>query len=142
MAISASLAVTCALVGCGKQADANTELEKAARSMQTTVPTPASAPAAPSPAAPSQVAQPAAAPASSAAQEMNQAMAAYKAGNLENAVARLQRLRAASAVTPQQLMALNDAIAAVMNDVAALAAKGDPRAIQALKQYEQMRNQR
>lgn len=135
MAVSAGLAVTCALIGCGKKANASAELDRAASIIQKEERT-----AAPAPAVTSQAAQPTAAP--SAAQEMNQAVAAYKAGNIEDAVARLQRLRAASAVTPEQRMALNDAMAAVMNDVAAQAAKGDPRAIQALKQYEQMRNQR
>ncbi len=35
-------------------------------------------------------------------------------------------------------MAMNDAMAAVMTDIYALAAKGDGRAIQAVKQYEQL----
>lgn len=40
----------------------------------------------------------------------------------------------------QQRMALNDAMAAVMGDIYALAAKGDPRAVQAVKQYELLQN--
>jgi len=142
MVIYAGVAVTCALIGCGKKANASAELDRAASVMQKEERAAAPAPAVASAPASSQAQQPAAAaPASSPAQEMNQAVAAYKAGNIEDAVSRLQRLRAASAVTPEQRMALNDAMAAVMNDVAAQAAKGDPRAIQALKQYEQMRNQ-
>lgn len=143
MAAGASLVVTCSLVGCGQKASTNAELEKAASVMQKEERATAPAPAVTLSTAPSQAAQPAAtAPVSSAAWEMNQAMASYKAGNIEDAVSRLQRLRAASAVTPQQRMALNDAMAAVMTDVAAQAAKGDPRAIQALKQYQQMQMQR
>lgn len=69
---------------------------------------------------------------------MNQAMIAYKAGNLEDAVTRLQRLRATPAMTPQQRIALNDAIGAVMTEVYSLAAKGDSRAQMAVKQYEKM----
>jgi hypothetical protein len=43
---------------------------------------------------------------------------------------------------PQQRLAMNDAMAAVMSDIYTLAAKGDSRAIQAVKQYEQMQTQR
>ena len=71
-------------------------------------------------------------------QQMNQAMAAYKSGNLEDTVTRLQTLRAAPAISPQQRVAVNDATAAVMADIYARAAKGDAGAMQAVKQYEQM----
>ncbi|MDB6113045.1 MAG: hypothetical protein JWR69_4795, partial [Pedosphaera sp.] len=37
--------------------------------------------------------------------------------------------------------AVNDAMAAVMGEIYALAAKGDARAIQAVKLYEQMQTQ-
>ena len=73
---------------------------------------------------------------------MNQAVAAYKAGQVEDAVTRLQRLRATPTLTPAQRMALNDAMAAVMSEISTLAAKGDPKAIQALKQYDKMQNER
>ena len=79
---------------------------------------------------------------SSPAQQMNQAVAAYKAGNLEDAVTRLQKLRATRVMTPDQRIALNDAMAAVMAEIYGLAAQGDARAIQAVKQYEMMQNQR
>ncbi|MBM3870432.1 MAG: hypothetical protein FJ392_05625 [Verrucomicrobia bacterium] len=81
-------------------------------------------------------------PAPAPAQEMQQAVQAYKGGQFEDAVVRLQRLRATPAMSGQQRMALNDAMAAVMTDIYALAAKGDPRAIQAVKQYEQLQTQR
>lgn len=130
-----------ALPGCSKKTDANAELERAASTLANAEPAPAPA------AVPSQPAQPLqAAPAPEAApppaQQMNQAMVAYKAGQLEDAVTRLQKLRAMPTMTPQQRMAMNDAMAAVMSDIYALAAKGDSRAIQAVKQYEQMQTQR
>ena len=92
------------------------------------------------PARPSQPTPVAAAPPVPPAQQMQQAMASYKAGNYEDAVTRLQRLRTKAAMTPQQRMALQDAMAAVMTEVYELASKGDARAVQAVKQYEQMRN--
>jgi len=67
-------------------------------------------------------------------------MVSYKSGNFEDAVTRLQRLRAQGATTAQQTLALQDAMAAVVNDLAARAAKGDMRAKAALKQYEALQN--
>jgi len=132
----ASLVLVFALIGCDRKTDANTELEKAAREMQKadTAPTPA-APAAP-------VAEAQSRPAAPPAQEMNQAVAAYKAGQVEDAVTRLQRLRATPTLTPEQRIALNDAMAAVMSQISAQAAKGDSKAIEALKQYDKMQNER
>ena len=97
--------------------------------------TPPVQPGAPFQAAPTPTAAPA------PAQEMKQAMAAYKGGELQDAVTRLQKLRATPVLTPQQRIALNDAMAAVMTEIYALAAKGDARAIQAVKQYERMQTQ-
>lgn len=91
----------------------------------------------PAPTAPS---APGSAPMPAPAQEMQQAVQAYKGGNFEDAVARLQKLRATPVMSGQQRMALNDAMAAVMGDIYALAAKGDPRAVQAVKQYELLQN--
>jgi len=129
------------IFGCGKQPDANRELERAAETMASEEPGAASAavPSQPTPAlqpAPTEAASPA------PAQQMRQALVAYKAGNLEDAVTRLQHLRAQPTMTPQQRMAMNDAMAAVMTEIYTLAAKGDGRAIQAVKQYEQMQTQR
>jgi hypothetical protein len=129
--LSASLVVACALIGCQRKNDPSAELDKAARTMQATE-------AAPTPA---RASQPQLAPAPSPAQEMNQAVAAYKAGQVEDAVTRLQQLRATPTLSPQQRIALNDAMASVMSEVCTLAAKGDPRAIQALKQYDKMQMQ-
>ena len=41
-------------------------------------------------------------------------------------------------MTPEQRMAMQDAVAAVMGEIYGLAEKGDARAIQAVRQYEQM----
>lgn len=131
--------LTAALVGCGKKSDPNSELQKAAEAIAETSPeqpAPTTASAAPRTAVAPQPAQP------PPAQQMNQAMASYKSGNLEDAVTQLQRLRAQSAITPQQRMALQDAMAAVMTDIYARAAKGDARAQLAVKQYETMQNAR
>jgi len=125
------------LSGCSKK-DASSELQKAVTAMAQPEPAqvePAPEPIQPNPSQP--VTQPAASP-KSPAQEMSQAMAAYKAGELEDAVIRLQKLRATPVMAPEKRIAVNDAIAAVMNEISALAEKGDARAIQALKTYEKM----
>ena len=69
---------------------------------------------------------------------MNEALAAYKNGNYQDAVTRLQVMRAKAAMSPQQRMALQDAMGAVMTEVYALAAKGDARAqaVKATREYE------
>jgi len=69
---------------------------------------------------------------------MRQALAAYKDGKLEDAVTRLQKLRAIRTLTPQQRMTVQDSVAAVMNEIYELAAKGNVKAIQAVRQYEEM----
>ena len=96
----------------------------------------------PVPQAPSAIVTPPPAAPATPAQEMNQAIVAYKAGNLDDAVARLQKLRATPVLSAEKRMAVNDAMAAVMSEIYALAGKGDARAIQAVKLYEQMQTQR
>ena len=136
LVFSASLCL--AFIGCSRKPDAKTELEKAATELAKADP----APVAPAPVnqAPIPQAVPVAAPASPAPQQMNQAMAAYKEGKLEDAVTRLQKLRASPVMSPQQRMALNDAMAAVMSEIYTMAAKGDARAIAAVKQYEYLQS--
>lgn len=130
------------LVGCSRKGDASTELEKAASVMEQ--PAPAQPPA-PAPAAvqTEQPAQPEPAPTAAPppAQEMRQAVAAYKSGDLQDAVTRLQKLRATPVMSPQQRIALNDAMAAVMSEIYSLAEKGNARAIQAVKKYEDLQTQ-
>lgn len=129
---SLGVLLAAALTGCNRKADPTSELQKAARTMEVANPAPAAA----VPVGNAQPAQPA------PAQQMSQAMASYKGGNLEDAVTQLQRLRAQTAITPEQRMALQDAMAAVMTDIYARAVKGDARAQQAVKQYEMMQNAR
>lgn len=127
-----SICLTLAVSGCRRKASggSNSEVESAASKFVAAEPAPATAPA------------PGTAPAPAPAQEMQQAVQAYKGGQFEDAVVRLQKLRATPAMSPQQQMALNDAMAAVMTDIYALAAKGDLRAVQAVKQYEKMQTQK
>ena len=122
------------LAGCGGKPSAEAELQRAAVAIeQAPAPVPAPAPApAPDPAQPAPQAAP------PPADTMNQAIAAYKSGNLEDAVTRLHRLRATPTMTPEQRIALNDAMAAVMAEIYTMAEKGDRRALQAVWQYEQM----
>jgi hypothetical protein len=134
--------VATGLGGCSRKTDAKTELDKAAAILEksdSTVAAPAqSAPSStPAPTTPvSSQPQPAATPAP--AQQMKAAIAAYKSGNLDDAVTRLQKLRATPVMAPEQRIAVNDAIAAVMNEISAMAAKGDARAIAAAKLFEEM----
>ena len=104
------------LSACHKQSAVN-ELEKAAAAMTKTE----TAPAAPDPARDREVASP------PPAQQVQQALTDYKAGKMEDAVTRLQMLRATPVLSPQQRMALQDSVAAVMTEVYTLAQKGDPR---------------
>ena len=138
VALGVSLLVL--LAGCSRKANANAELEKAAIAMDQPAPPPVPEPA-PAPREQPAQAEPAQPPAPPPAQEMRQALAAYKGGDLQDAVIRLQKLRATPVMTPQQRIALNDAMAAVMSEIYALADKGDARAIQAVQQYEQMQTQ-
>lgn len=69
---------------------------------------------------------------------MQSAVQAYKVGQFEEAVTRLQKLRQTKGISGAQLMALNDAMAAMMGDIQSLANKGDQRAIAAIKRYEQL----
>ena len=131
-------AMAVVLVACGHKKDAVGELENAANAMaKLEVAQPAAAPSQP-PAANQASPSPETPAAPPPAQQMKQALAAYKAGNLEDAVIRLQILRATPVLTPDQRMALNDSIAAVMTEVYAMAEKGDSRAIAAVMQYEKI----
>src|SRR5437867_3427682 len=93
LAFCAAAALLCA---CGGKKDANSELQRAAAVMALPEPAqtaPEAAPAAqPAPAPSPQTTQPAV-PAQTQAQELNQAIVAYKAGVLDAAVARLRNLR-------------------------------------------------
>lgn len=124
------------LAGCSGEPDANVELQKAAKALeQGDAGQPAPAPAQPVAAATVTAQQ-------TPSQQMSQAMTLYKNGEYENAMTRLQTLRERATLSPQQNMALQDAMAAVMTDVYTRASKGDARAQLAVKQYEQSKNTR
>ena len=141
-----SLFAAVLLSGCSHKQDAKTELEKAATELareDTAQPAPPPAPAVEAQPPAVEVAVPAespALPAATPAQQMQQALASYKTGELEDAVTRLQRLRTTPTLTAQQRLVIQDSVAAVMNEVYALAAKGDARAIAAVKQYEKIQS--
>ncbi len=113
--------------GCHKETPV-TDLEKTAAAMSQTAAAPADAKAAPND--PSGGVQP--------AEQVRQAISDYKAGKMEDAVTRLQILRAMPALTPEQRMSLQDSVASVMAEIYTLAEKGDARAIAAKAQYERL----
>jgi hypothetical protein len=117
------------VIGCGqKTANTQSQIDQAVQSMaRATSPAPAAADSAVPP---------------TPLQQMNDAVASYKAGDFEAAVTRFQTIRAHTAMTGDQLLALNNALGAVMSDLYTRAAKGDAAAGQAVKQYEQMQTQR
>ena len=124
-------AIAVGLSACHKQ-DPVIELEKAAAEIAKTE----TAPAAPD-------AGPGLAPANPPpAQQVQQAIADYKAGKMEDTVTRLQVLRATAVLSPQQRMALQDSVAALMTEIYTLAEKGDARAIAAVAQYEKLQTAR
>jgi len=121
--------VAAVLTACSKP-DPVAELEKSAAAMEKAGATPAAA----GDAEPTPTVAP--------AQEVKQAVADFKAGKMEDAVTRLQILRAQPALTPDQRMALQDSIATVVAEIYALAEKGDARAAAAVIQYERMQTRR
>lgn len=129
-------ALALGLSACQKNENPAGELEKAAAAM-------AKAPAAPAPA-------PAAADSGNSliptepppAKQMEDALADYKAGKMEDAVNRLQLLRGSTALSPEQRMAMQDGVAAVMRDLYARAEKGDAQAAAAVARYEKLQNAR
>ncbi|MFM8879725.1 MAG: hypothetical protein ACKOKG_11440 [Verrucomicrobiota bacterium] len=92
------------------------------------------------PAAPAEGAE--ATPGPAPAEQVKQAIADFKSGKMEDAVTRLQLLRAQPVMTPEQRMALQDSIASVMQEIYAMAQNGDARAKAAVAQYERMQTGR
>jgi hypothetical protein len=135
--------------GCGHRSNAKEELEKAASTLGKAEPDPVPQTPAPAVEAVAPESVPVAAslgsvadPAPSPARQMQQALVAYKGGELEDAVTRLQKLRMTPTLTAQQRMAVQDSVAAVMGEIYSLAEKGDAKAIQAVRQYEEMQTSR
>jgi hypothetical protein len=75
-------------------------------------------------------------------QQLKGALEDYKAGKFQDAVTRLQLLRATPVLSPEQRIALQDSMATVMAEIYAMAEKGDKRAIEAVAQYERMQTGR
>lgn len=134
-------------VGCGRKTNANAELDSAVKALEkseaaapaATRAAAAAPPAAPVPVTPASqetvVAQP-------VSQQMSAATASYKAGDYTDAITRLQLLRTKVTKTPEQTVAVQDAMAAVMSELYARAEKGDARASQAIKLFQEQRNNR
>ncbi len=114
------------LTACSKQ-DPAAELEKAAAAMEKAAP--------PAEAAPAEAGM-------TPVQQVKEAITELKSGKMEDAVTRLQLLRSQTALTPEQRMALQDSIAAVVAEIYALAEQGDPKAKAAVAQYEKMQTAR
>lgn len=130
-----TIAAVCLLVwgGCRQKSESKSALDNATKALQQ--PEVAAAPPA---GAPPQLAANAPRP----AQEIKVVQASLQSGNFEDAVVRLQKLRALPVLSPPQRIAVNDAIAAVMSEIYAQASKGDARAKAALKAYERMQTER
>ena len=118
------LATALLLAACHKKADPVADMEKIAAALAT--PSPAATPGDPNAGPPP-------------AKEMQEVIAEYKAGKMEEAVTRLQMLRNQSNVTVDQRMAIQDGVAAVMNDIYTKAEQGDPRAIAAVQRFQALR---
>ena len=127
VAVTAAIAFAIGFVGCSKP-DPATELEKTAVALE-------KAPAAPPPPGSD-------APVVTPSQQLKGALEDYKAGKFQDAVTRLQLLRATPVLSPEQRIALQDSMATVMAEIYAMAEKGDKRAIEAVAQYERMQTGR
>lgn len=117
------------LLGCHKESPAEA-LEKSVTAMEKAGGPPAPADAGTDPAVVNPV------------QQVKEAVSDLKAGKLEDAVTRLQLLRAQPVLSPEQRMALQDSMAAVMAEIYALAEKGDSRAAAAVAHYEKLQTSR
>ena len=145
LAIFIMAVLVAAVTSCSKQVDANAELANAVKVLEKAdsgqPPAPVeAAPTAPSAAAPGPTSQETIT-SLPVAKQMSQAMTAYKGGDYQDTIARLEWLRTKAIATPVQTMAIQDAMAAVMTDLYARAEKGDARAQQAIKQHQATRNQ-
>lgn len=118
------------LAGCHRQPDASTELANTVRLLEQSTPSVSAAAGGP----------PARAARALPAQEVKQALVSLQAGNYPAAIAQMESARSNPQKTPQQTIAIQDALAAVMNDLYNRAAAGDAAAKQAIRQYQQNRN--
>ena len=129
--------------GCNKKPSADRALDEAVKALAQPDSGQRASPAiAQTPPATAPTPAPTVAAATPVSQQMTQAVASYKSGRYEDAVTRLQWLRAREGNTPEQLMAIQEAMAAVMGDIYARAARGDAVAQKAVKEYERLQNAR
>lgn len=125
---SITLLALITLCGCSGKKDAATELADTVKTLEK----PSDAPQASPTANVNQALPP-------PSQQVNAALTSFKAGNYSDAIVNMEKARTNPNKTPQQMMAVQDAIAAVMRDLYARAAKGDVAAQQAIKQYQEER---
>lgn len=123
--------LACGLTACRKESPAEA-LEKSVAALEKAAEPPAATDGATDPAA----------GALAPVQQVKEAVSELKAGKMEDAVTRLQLLRAQTTLSPEQRMAVQDSVAALMAEIYALAEKGDARAVAAVAQYERMQTAR
>lgn len=117
------------IVGCSKKTDASNALVKTLQVLEELPPLP-QAPAKPDPKAPTTL----------PVHQVSQALASLKAGNYSDTISQMESARINPNKTPQQMMAIQDAMASVMVDLYNRAANGDAAAQQAIKKYQENRN--
>jgi uncharacterized protein (DUF849 family) len=116
--------------GCGKKTGVNNELERAVKAVATE-------------AGPETVQTDPAAP-QTAAQQVEQATASFKAGDYSDAVTRMSTVLVQGSngkmpMTPQQYMAVQDAAGAMLSDLYVRASTGDAKAQQAIENYNRLK---
>ncbi len=125
------------LSGCSKKTDVNAELEKAVKVLDGSNPAQSPTPQAPT-------VQPQNAPIAqmAPAQQVNEALTSLKEGKYTETITYMESARSNPRKSPEQMMAIQNAMAAVMNDLYARAANGDAAARQAINKYNEERNRR
>lgn len=121
---------TIVLVGCTKKTDAGAELEKTIKELEQTKPA-LQAPAQLQSSA--QANQP-------AAGQLSLALIALKERKYTEVITQMELARSNPGKTPQQTIAIQDAMAAVMQDLYTRAANGDAAAKQAIEKHNVDRN--
>ena len=119
------------LLGCRKQSDAGTELANTVKVLEQPAPAPQATVQAVQSTAPNQPAQ-----------QVSQALNALKAGKYSETISQMEMARSNPSKTPQQMIAIQDAMASVMSDLYTRAANGDAAAKQAIAKYQAERNKR
>ncbi len=135
LALTVSIAI---LSGCGKKTDAATELSNTVKVLEK--PDPGQQASAPQVAAPQTPNSP---PTQlPPAQQVSQALTSLKAGKYADTIIYMESARSNPNKSPAQMMAIQDAMASVMNDLYTRAANGDAAARAAINKYNEERNRR